>query len=121
MNRQPFGAGARWRRRAVTCGITVERLIDDSDREADLGSFDGMIDQTKSLRTTGLNRETLGGWPVQDGEIDDDREEDDPAEESEASGIGDHDGLDEQAPFRDWLSWEWRNGHVPISDIERFA
>jgi hypothetical protein len=65
MNRQPFGAGARWRRRAVTCGITVERLIDDSDREADLGSFDGMIDQTKSLRTTGLKQEKLDGWPVQ--------------------------------------------------------
>jgi len=26
----------------------------------------------------------------------------DPAEESEASGIGDQDGLDEQVPFRDW-------------------
>jgi hypothetical protein len=84
------------------CGVTVERLIDDSDREADLGSFDRMVDQTKALRTADLRHETLGGWPVQDGEIDDDREEDDPAEESEPSGIGDHDGLDEQVPFRDW-------------------
>jgi hypothetical protein len=38
-----------------------------------------------------------------DAEQDDaDHEDSDPAEESEASGIGDQDGLDEQVPFRDW-------------------
>jgi hypothetical protein len=38
-----------------------------------------------------------------DAEQDDaDNEDSDPAEESEASGIADQDGLDEQVPFRDW-------------------
>src|SRR5258706_2484826 len=35
-------------------------------------------------------------------QVDADHEDSDPPEESEASGIADQDGLDEQVPFRDW-------------------
>ncbi len=71
---------------------------DDGDTEPSLGSFDRMTDQSKA-------------WRQQSGELcysadaeqdDADHEDSDPAEESEASGIGDQDGLDEQVPFRDW-------------------
>jgi hypothetical protein len=66
--------------------------------EPSLGSFDRMTDQSKA-------------WRQQSGELcysadaeqdDADNEDSDPAEESEASGIADQDGLDEQVPFRDW-------------------
>jgi hypothetical protein len=71
---------------------------DSGDTEPSLGSFDRMADQSKA-------------WRQQAGELcfsidaeqdDADHEDSDPAEESEASGIGDQDGLDEQIPFRDW-------------------
>jgi hypothetical protein len=71
---------------------------DDTDAEPSLGSFDRMADQSKA-------------WRQQAGELcysadaeqdDADNEDSDPADESEASGIGDQDGLDEQVPFRDW-------------------
>jgi hypothetical protein len=64
----------------------------DVDGEPDLGSFDRTIDQEKSWRQSksGL----LAGI---DYELDDcDREDDDPAEVSDVSGIGDQDGLLEQ-------------------------
>jgi hypothetical protein len=44
------------------CGITAgEGAPGDADLEADLGSFDRMMDQRKSTRTA--------GWSVHDGEI----------------------------------------------------
>ncbi|MBT1516457.1 hypothetical protein KIP88_39155 [Bradyrhizobium sp. SRL28] len=58
-----------------------------------------MIDQSKSWRQ-------ISAWPYPpiDGEQDDcDRQDDDPAEESGVSGIGDHDGLLEQVGWRDNL------------------
>jgi len=70
---------------------------DSGDTEPSLGSFDRMTDQSKA-------------WRQQAGELcfsadaeqdDADHEDSDPAEESEASGIADQDGLDEQTPFRD--------------------
>jgi len=71
---------------------------DEGEAEPSLGSFDRMADQSKA-------------WRQQAGELcysadaeqdDCDHEDSDPAEEAEASGIGDQDGLDEQVPFRDW-------------------
>jgi len=65
------------------------------DAEPSLGAFDRMVDQEKAWKQ-------VSSWGV-DYEMDDcDKEDADPAEESEASGIGDEDGLDEQVPFRDW-------------------
>jgi hypothetical protein len=73
------------------------------DAEPSLGSFDRMIDQEKSWRTVDRNPDIYGWASGSDNELDDcDYEDGDPAEESEASGIGDQDGLDEQVPFRDW-------------------
>jgi hypothetical protein len=43
------------------CGVNADHFTGDSDREADFGSFDRMLDQTKSLRTI--------GYPVLDGEV----------------------------------------------------
>jgi hypothetical protein len=78
-------------------------LEDDDDREKvgdeepSLGSFDRMTDQSKAWLQRGDNCHST------DAEQDNaDHEDSDPAEESEASGIGDQDGLDEQVPFRDW-------------------
>lgn len=67
------------------------------DAEPSLGSFDRMTDQTKAWRVN-------DGWACGvDNEHDDsDREDDDPAEESEPSGIGDFDGLHEQVGTQDW-------------------
>jgi hypothetical protein len=73
------------------------------DAEPSLGSFDRMIDQEKSWRASDRNPEIYGWSSGTDNELDHcDYEDSDPAEESEASGIGDQDGLDEQVPFRDW-------------------
>jgi hypothetical protein len=71
---------------------------DESELEPSLGSFDRMADQSKAWR------QTAGKLCYSaDAEHDDaDNEDSDPAEESEASGIADQDGLDEQVPFRDW-------------------
>lgn len=67
------------------------------DAEPSLGSFDRMTDQDKAWRT-----QSLYAFPAVDGEQDDcDREDDDPAELSEVSGIGDHDGLLEQIGWND--------------------
>jgi hypothetical protein len=53
-------------------------------------------------RTHDRNPDIYGWSGGIDNELDDcDYEDSDPAEESEASGIGDQDGLDEQVPFRD--------------------
>jgi hypothetical protein len=71
---------------------------DTADAEPSLGSFDRMTNQDKSWRRT-----SLWAFPAVDGEQDDaDREDSDPAEESEASGIGDYDGLLEQVGSQDW-------------------
>jgi hypothetical protein len=73
------------------------------DAEPSLGSFDRMVDQEKSWRTFDRDPDIYGWSGGCDNELDDcDYEDSDPAEESEASGIGDQDGLDEQVPFRDW-------------------
>ena len=71
---------------------------DESELEPSLGSFDRMADQSKAWR------QSAGELCFSmDAEQDDaDNEDSDPTEESEASGIGDQDGLDEQVPFRDW-------------------
>jgi hypothetical protein len=73
----------------------MEREPDDDEPEADiepsLGSFDRMADQRKSWLQRG---EHCG--------VNDLEQDDADNEESEASGIGDQDGLDEQVPFRDW-------------------
>ena len=71
---------------------------DSGDTEPSLGSFDRMADQSKAWRQqAGEHCSSV------DAEQDDaDNEDSDPAEESEASGIGNQDGLDEQVPFRDW-------------------
>lgn len=53
------------------CGTNVMCIIDDRDLEADLGSFDRMIDQTKAGRLADLRYHTMGGWPVSHGEFDD--------------------------------------------------
>jgi hypothetical protein len=61
------------------------------------------VDQEKSWRTINRNPDVYGWSGGTDNELDDcDHEDSDPAEESEASGIGDQDGLDEQVPLRDW-------------------
>jgi hypothetical protein len=73
------------------------------DAEPSLGSFDRMMDQSKSWRVCCRNVDLYGWTANNDNELDDcDHEDADPAELSEASGIGDQDGLDEQVPFRDW-------------------
>jgi hypothetical protein len=71
---------------------------DESEIEPSLGSFDRTMDQSKA------RRQTAGELCFSiDAEQDDaDHEDSDPAEEAEASGIADQDGLDEQVPFRDW-------------------
>jgi hypothetical protein len=71
--------------------------------EPSLGSFDRMTNQEKSWRTVDRNPDLYGWSHGIDNEQDHcDHEDDDPAELSEASGIGDQDGLDEQVPFSDW-------------------
>jgi hypothetical protein len=66
------------------------------DDEPSLGSFDRMVDQEKSWRTADRNPDVYGWSGGTDNELDDcDYEDSDPAEESD-SGIGDHDGLQEQ-------------------------
>jgi hypothetical protein len=57
-----------------------------------------MTDQSKAWRQVS-GELCFSADPEQD---DADNEDSDPAEESEASGIADQDGLDEQVPFRDW-------------------
>jgi hypothetical protein len=71
---------------------------DDSELEPSLGSFDRMADQSKAWR------QTAGELCFSiDAEQDDaDNEDCDPAEESEASGIADLDGLLEQIGSPDW-------------------
>jgi hypothetical protein len=77
--------------------LEPEDEADDGEAEPSLGSFDRMTDQSKAWQQRGA---FCGG---DDAEQDNaDKEDSDPAEESEASGIGDYDGLDEQVPFRDW-------------------
>jgi hypothetical protein len=72
------------------------------DAEPSLGSFDRMIDQEKSWRTCGRNPDLYGWSSGSDNELDDsDHEDDDPAEEGEASGIGDYDGLLDQVGSQD--------------------
>jgi hypothetical protein len=68
------------------CGVTVgpgsaeDRELDNSDDEPALGSLDGQMDQTAWAAGKGRDLEL------------------DPAE----SGIGDHDGLNEQVGTQDW-------------------
>jgi hypothetical protein len=67
---------------------------DDRELEPSLGSFDRMSDQIKAWQ---------GGNYDVDAELDRcDDEDSDPAEASEASGIGDQDGLVEQTGQQDW-------------------
>lgn len=73
---------------------------DDADAEPSLGSFDLMTDQAKAWQ-----QRSLWAFPAPDGEQDDADNE-----QSEASGIGDQDGLDEQVPFRDWQNGGWSDG-----------
>jgi hypothetical protein len=74
---------------------TDEREIAEGDDEPSLGSFDGMVSQLSSWK------QRAGWYPGSDREQDDcDDEEDDPEELSEASGIGDPDGLQEQYSSR---------------------
>jgi hypothetical protein len=76
------------------------------DAEPSLGSFDRMVNQEKSYRTYERNPDIYGWSGGVDNELDDcDHEDNDPAEESEASGIGDQDGLDEQARSRTGKMW----------------
>lgn len=69
------------------------------DTEPSLGSFDRVTNQEKSYRV-------VSAWCLPPGcelEADDcDAEDSDPAEASEVSGIGDHDGLLEQVGYMDW-------------------
>ena len=66
--------------------------VTGEDNEPSLGSFDRMIDQSKSW-----HQRCGAWWPGIDCELDNSDDEDsDPAEESEVSGIGDRDGLAEQ-------------------------
>jgi hypothetical protein len=80
-----------------TDSYVSRELEDDNDREevgdteSSLGSFDRMTDQSKSWLQRG---EHCGANDLEQDGADN--------EESEASGIGDQDGLDEQVPFRDW-------------------
>lgn len=54
------------------CGKTADcSIMDDRDLEADLGSFDRMIDQRKSMLLADLKYNTFGGWPVAHAEFDD--------------------------------------------------
>lgn len=54
------------------CGKTADCCVcDDRDLEVDLGSFDRMVDQRKSLRVADLRYQTYGGWPETHGEFDD--------------------------------------------------
>jgi hypothetical protein len=74
-------------------GLDLEDQHDGAEPDVDgeplLGSFDAMVNQDKAWRQHRL--------ATSDGELDDcDREDDDPAELGEVSGIGDHDGLNEQ-------------------------
>jgi hypothetical protein len=71
---------------------------DGGDTEPSLGSFDRMINQSKAWQQ--VSGELC--FSVDAEQDDCDNEDSDPAEESEASGIGDQDGLDEQVPFQDW-------------------
>jgi hypothetical protein len=67
---------------------------DDQELEPSLGSFDRMSDQIRAWQ---------GGNYDVDAELDKcDDEDSDPAEASEASGIGDQDGLVEQIGRQDW-------------------
>jgi hypothetical protein len=67
---------------------------DDQELEPSLGSFDRMSDQIKAW--------SGGNYDV-DAELDRcDDEDSDPAEASEASGIGDQEGLVEQIGRQDW-------------------
>jgi hypothetical protein len=69
-----------WRQSAGEICFSIDAEQDAADNEASLGSLDGQINQEE--------------WAVggrRDLELD-------PSE----SGIADHDGLDEQVPFRDW-------------------
>ncbi|MCK1516046.1 hypothetical protein IVB22_26505 [Bradyrhizobium sp. 190] len=62
-----------------------------------LGSFGRMMDQGKAWQ-----QRSLWAFPAVDGEQDNAyREDDDPAEESEPSGIGDHTGILEQVGWYD--------------------
>jgi hypothetical protein len=73
------------------------------DAEPTLGSFDRMMNQSKSWRTCDRNVELYGWTAGNDNELDDsDFEDSDPAELSEASGIGDADGIVEQIGQQDW-------------------
>ena len=65
------------------------------DAEPSLGSFDRMVNQEKAWKQ-------VSSWGVDYEQDDCDREDSDPAEESEASGIGDWDGLMEQIGSPDW-------------------
>jgi hypothetical protein len=69
---------------------------DDSDDEPSLGSFDRMTNQDKAWRCA-----STMGLPRGRCREDADREDDDPAEESEPSGIGDYDGILEQVGWCD--------------------
>jgi hypothetical protein len=95
------------------------------DAEPSLGSFDRMINQEKAWRTVDRNPDIYGWSGGVDNELDDCDYEpslgsldhdhhpnqerwaaggrrDIELDDAEASGIGDHDGLDEQVPFQDW-------------------
>ncbi|MFK4382911.1 hypothetical protein [Bradyrhizobium sp. USDA 223] len=63
--------------------------------EPSLGSFDRLVDQEHAWR---------GGYFADLEQDDCDREDDDPAEASEASGIGDYEGLLEQVGQQDWTN-----------------
>jgi hypothetical protein len=77
--------------------LAITTQGEGDDDEPSLGSFDRMADQSKAW----TSRDPMAA--IGDNEQDDcDHEDSDPAEESEASGVGDQDGLDEQVPFRDW-------------------
>jgi len=78
--------------------LEPEDEADDSETEPSLGSFDRMADQSKAWQQTA--GELCFSIDAEQDDADD--EDSDPAEESEPSGIGDQDGLDEQVPFRDW-------------------
>lgn len=68
-----------------------EDETDDSELEPSLGSFDRMADQSKAWQQRG---EFCSGSDTE--QDDSDHEDSDPGELSEESGIGDHDGMQEQ-------------------------
>ena len=77
---------------------------DDSDVEPSLGSFDRMADQSKAWRQK-FGELCLSADAQQD---DADHKDSDPAEESEPSGIGDQDGLDEhKSRSATGKAWTW--------------